>query len=64
MAQRKQQKQEKDVLQRLADSGEEALQKFIEELPGVFNWALEGLITDDPVLHLLAASQFSVLLPP
>lgn len=34
MAQRKQQKQEKDVLQRLADSGEEALQKFLEELPG------------------------------
>ena len=31
MAQRKQQK---DVLQRLADSGEEALQKFIGELPG------------------------------
>jgi uncharacterized protein involved in exopolysaccharide biosynthesis len=31
MAQRKQQK---DVLQRLADSGEEALQKFIEDLPG------------------------------
>ena len=34
MAQRKQQ-QQKDVLQRLADSGEEALQKFIGELPGV-----------------------------
>lgn len=33
MAQRKQQ-QQKDVLQRLADSGEEALQKFIGELPG------------------------------
>jgi hypothetical protein len=32
MAQRK--KQEKDVLQRLADSGEEALQKFIGDLPG------------------------------
>jgi hypothetical protein len=31
MAQRKQQK---DVLQRLADSGEEALQKFIADLPG------------------------------
>jgi hypothetical protein len=31
MAQRKQQK---DVLQRLADSGEEALQKFIGDLPG------------------------------
>jgi uncharacterized protein involved in exopolysaccharide biosynthesis len=31
MAQRKKQK---DVLQRLADSGEEALQKFIGELPG------------------------------
>ncbi|MGE5272633.1 MAG: hypothetical protein ACM3QU_02520 [Verrucomicrobiota bacterium] len=31
MAQRKKQK---DVLQRLADSGEEALQKFIEDLPG------------------------------
>jgi hypothetical protein len=33
MAQRKQQEQ-KDVLHRLADSGEEALQKFIGELPG------------------------------
>ena len=32
MAQRK--KQEKDVIQRLADSGEEALQKFIADLPG------------------------------
>jgi uncharacterized protein involved in exopolysaccharide biosynthesis len=32
MAQRKQ--QQKDVLQRLADSGEEALQKFIADLPG------------------------------
>jgi uncharacterized protein involved in exopolysaccharide biosynthesis len=32
MAQRK--KQEKDVLQRLADSGEETLQKFIADLPG------------------------------
>jgi hypothetical protein len=32
MAQRKQ--QEKDVLHRLADSGEEALQKFIGDLPG------------------------------
>jgi hypothetical protein len=32
MPQRKQ--QEKDVLQRLADSGEEALQKFIADLPG------------------------------
>jgi ABC-type Fe3+ transport system substrate-binding protein len=32
MAQRKQ--QQKDVLQRLADSGEEALQKFIGDLPG------------------------------
>jgi uncharacterized protein involved in exopolysaccharide biosynthesis len=31
MAQRKQQK---DVLQRLADSGEEAFQKFIADLPG------------------------------
>jgi uncharacterized protein involved in exopolysaccharide biosynthesis len=31
MAQRKQQK---DVLHRLADSGEEALQKFIADLPG------------------------------
>ena len=31
MAQRKQQK---DVLKRLADSGEEALQKFIADLPG------------------------------
>ena len=30
----KQQQQEKDVLQRLADSGEEALQKFIGDLPG------------------------------
>ena len=35
MAQQKQkQQQEKDVLQRLADSGEEALQKFIGDLPG------------------------------
>jgi hypothetical protein len=33
MAQRKQQ-QDKDVLHRLADSGEEALQKFIGDLPG------------------------------
>jgi ABC-type Fe3+ transport system substrate-binding protein len=33
MAQRKQQ-QQKDVLHRLADSGEEALQKFIADLPG------------------------------
>lgn len=33
MAQPKKQ-QQKDVLQRLADSGEEALQKFIGELPG------------------------------
>ena len=33
MAQRKKQ-QEKDVLHRLADSGEEALQKVIGELPG------------------------------
>ena len=32
MAQRK--KLEKDVIQRLADSGEEALQKFIADLPG------------------------------
>jgi hypothetical protein len=32
MAQQK--KQQKDVLQRLADSGEEALQKFIADLPG------------------------------
>ena len=32
MAQRK--KQEKDVLKRLADSGEETLQKFIADLPG------------------------------
>jgi hypothetical protein len=32
MAQRKQ--QQKDVIQRLADSGEEALQKFIADLPG------------------------------
>jgi len=32
MAQKKQ--QQKDVLQRLADSGEEALQKFIADLPG------------------------------
>lgn len=32
MAQQKQ--QDKDVLQRLADSGEEALQKFIGDLPG------------------------------
>lgn len=32
MAQRK--KQEKDALHRLADSGEEALQKFIADLPG------------------------------
>jgi ABC-type Fe3+ transport system substrate-binding protein len=32
MPQRKQ--QQKDVLQRLADSGEEALQKFIADLPG------------------------------
>jgi len=32
MAQRKQ--QQKDVLKRLADSGEEALQKFIGDLPG------------------------------
>jgi hypothetical protein len=32
MAQRK--KQQKDVLQRLADSGEETLQKFIADLPG------------------------------
>ena len=32
MAQRKQ--QQKDVLKRLADSGEEALQKFIADLPG------------------------------
>ncbi len=32
MAQRK--KQQKDVIQRLADSGEEALQKFIADLPG------------------------------
>jgi ABC-type Fe3+ transport system substrate-binding protein len=29
-----QQKQQKDVLQRLADSGEEAMQKFIADLPG------------------------------
>ena len=29
-----QKKQQKDVLQRLADSGEEALQKFIADLPG------------------------------
>jgi hypothetical protein len=34
MAQRKKKKQQKDVLQRLADSGEEALQKFIADLPG------------------------------
>ena len=27
-------KSQKDVLQRLADSGEEALQKFISDLPG------------------------------
>jgi uncharacterized protein involved in exopolysaccharide biosynthesis len=27
-------KQQKDVLQRLADSGEEALQRFIADLPG------------------------------
>ena len=33
MAQPKKQ-QQKDALQRLADSGEEALQKFIGELPG------------------------------
>ena len=33
MAQQKKQ-QQKDVLQRLADSGEEALQKFIADLPG------------------------------
>src|SRR5262245_46398693 len=33
MAQRKQQ-QDKDVLKRLADSGEEAVQKFIDHLPG------------------------------
>lgn len=32
MAQKKQ--QQKDVLHRLADSGEEALQKFIADLPG------------------------------
>ena len=29
-----QKQQQKDVLQRLADSGEEALQKFIGDLPG------------------------------
>jgi ABC-type Fe3+ transport system substrate-binding protein len=29
-----QKKQQKDVLQRLADSGEEAMQKFIADLPG------------------------------
>jgi len=34
MAQRKQQQDQKDVLHRLADSGEEALQKFIGDLPG------------------------------
>jgi ABC-type Fe3+ transport system substrate-binding protein len=34
MAQRKQQQKQKDVIQRLADSGEEALQKFIADLPG------------------------------
>jgi len=34
MAQRKQQQDQKDVFHRLADSGEEALQKFIGDLPG------------------------------
>ena len=34
MAQRKQQQDQKDVLHRLADSGEEALQKFIGDIPG------------------------------
>jgi hypothetical protein len=34
MAQRKKQQEQKDVLKRLTDSGEEALQKFIGDLPG------------------------------